>query len=171
MEEKELKEEMGKIFDKLCDIASDEAKENPLFSFILEQKEWFGDPEQMYIMLTNKFFNIIEECVKQTLRTDNWIVCDIFTNWSFFDNHVTKLCENLYGPMGSADKGRFIIKSYIKYKLTRELPVFDPKPENYHHPKTGTPQMWMNFIEGIAALQLGSPTKYFLIYQVLIDTK
>jgi len=31
--------------------------------------------------------------------------------------------------------------------------------------------MWMNFIEGIASLLLGSPTEYLLIYQVLLGAK
>ena len=171
MTKQELKEAMGAIFDKILSDAGDEAKTDPLFAFISEQKEWLGDPEEMDIIITHKFFNIIDECVKQALHTDDWIVCSIYTHWSFFDNHVTTLCEKLYGPMGSADKGRFIVKSYIKYKLTGELPVFDPKPENYHHPKTGTPQMWMNFIEGIASLRLGNPTQYLLIYQVLLGAK
>jgi hypothetical protein len=171
MDKQELKEAMESFFNKILSDAGDEAKKDPLFAFILEQKEWLGDPEEMYVMIVVKLYGIINECVKESLHTTDYVIQSIFTHWAFFDNHVTNLCEKLYGPMGSADKGRFIVKSYIKYKLTGELPAFDPKSGNYHHPKTGTPQMWMNFIEGIAALQLGSPTKYFLIYQVLIDTK
>ena len=75
---------------------------------------------------------------------------------------------------GCADKGRFIVKSYIKYKLTGELPVFDSESGNYPHiakPETGTPPIWMNFIEGIASLRLGNPTQYLLIYQVLLGVK
>lgn len=171
MNEEELKEAMGVIFDNLLSKASKELRNDPLYKFILDKKSWLGNPEEMYVMIVAKFYGIIQECVRESLQTKDYTIQSIFTHWAFFDDHVTVLCERLYGPMGSADKGRFIVKSYIKYELTGELPVFDPKPENYHHPKTGTPQMWMNFIEGIASLLLGSPTKYFLIYQVLLDAK
>ena len=171
MNEEELKETMGVIFDNLLSKASEESRNDPLYKFILEQKSWLGNPEEMYVMIVAKFYGIIQKCVRESLQTKDYTIQSIFTHWAFFDDHVTILCERLYGPMGSADKGRFIVKSYIKYKLTGELPVFDPESGNYHHPKTGTPQMWMNFIEGIASLLLGSPTKYFLIYEVLHDAK
>ena len=171
MNEEELKEAMGVIFDNLLSKASEESRNDPLYKFILDKKSWLGNPEEMYVMIVAKFYGIIQECIRESLQTNDYTIQSIFTHWAFFDDHVTVLCERLYGPMGSADKGRFIVKSYIKYELTGELPVFDPKPENYHHPKTGTPQMWMNFIEGIASLLLGNPTEYLLIYQVLLGAK
>jgi len=183
MNEEELKEAMGVIFDNLLSKASEESRNDPLYKFILDKKSWLGNPEEMYVMIVAKFYGIIQECIRESLQTNDYTIQSIFTHWAFFDDHVTILCERLYGPMGSADKGRFIVKSYIKYKLTGELPVFDPesgtykgkkKPPysgNFHHPKTGTPQMWMNFIEGIASLLLGNPTEYLLIYQVLLGAK
>jgi hypothetical protein len=171
MNEEELKEAMGVIFDNLLSKASEESRNDPLYKFILDKKSWLGNPEEMYVMIVAKFYGIIQECIRESLQTNDYTIQSIFTHWAFFDDHVTILCERLYGPMGSADKGRFIVKSYIKYKLTGELPVFDPESGNYHHPKTGTPQMWMNFIEGIASLLLGSPTEYLLIYQVLLGAK
>ena len=171
MNEEELKETMGVIFDNLLSKASEESRNDPLYKFILDKKSWLGNPEEMYGMIVAKFYGIIQECIRESLQTNDYTIQSIFTHWAFFDDHVTILCERLYGPMGSADKGRFIVKSYIKYKLTGELPVFDPESGNYHHPKTGTPQMWMNFIEGIASLLLGNPTEYLLIYQVLLGAK
>jgi len=171
MNEEELKEAMGVIFDNLLSKASEESRNDPLYKFILDKKSWLGNPEEMYVMIVAKFYGIIQECIRESLQTNDYTIQSIFTHWAFFDDHVTILCERLYGPMGGADKGRFIVKSYIKYKLTGELPVFDPESGNYHHPKTGTPQMWMNFIEGIASLLLGSPTEYLLIYQVLLGAK
>jgi hypothetical protein len=168
MNEQELKESMGIVIENILSKASKDARSDPLYKFISEQKPWLGNPEEMYVMIVAKLYGIIQECVRESLQTADYTVQSIFTHWAFFDDHVTVLCERLYGPMGSADKGRFIVKSYIKYKLTGELPVFDPESGNYHHPKTRTPQMWMNFIEAIAAVQLGNPTQYLLTYQVLL---
>jgi hypothetical protein len=170
MKKNKLKTEMTSIFDVLFTRMDEEAKADPLFAFIENRKQWLGDPEEMGIMISFEFNSIINSLVKQTLNTNDNIICDIYTDWSLFDNHVTNLCSKLYGGGCSADRGRFIVKSFIKYRLTGELPVFDPKPENYHHPETGTPEQWMNFVEGVGHLKYGHLEKYLLAYKELLIT-
>ncbi len=169
MNKKELKEQMASIFDAMGASMDKEAKADPLFSFIESRKQWLGDPEEMGTMIYFELNNIIDAAVKNTLNTKDNTICDIYTDWSLFDNHVTNLCSKLYGRGCSADRGRFIVKSFIKYRLTGELPVFDPKPENYHHPKTGTPEQWMNLVEGIGHLKYGHLEKYLLAYKELME--
>ncbi len=167
MDEQDLKKTTSSIFDAILKDVSDEAVGDPLYDFILRHKEWFGDPETMNVMIIKKFINIIEECVKKSLHTDNYIIQSIFVNWHFFDNNITKLCEIMYGSMGCADKARFILKSYIKYKQTDQLPEFK---DTYYIPKTGTPQKWMDFVESISSLQRGECMKFFTLYKELLST-
>ena len=170
LSKKELKESMTSIFDALIGGMDEEAKADPFFAFIASKKEWLGDPEEMGCMINFRLTKTISAVVKETLQTKDRIVCDIYTDWNLFDSHVTNLCSKLYGGGCSADRGRHIVKSFIKYRLAGCLPIFDPKPENYHHPLTGTPLQWMNFVEGIGHLKYGHPEKYLMAYKELIET-
>ena len=165
MKKEELKKAMTTIFDSIISDVKAESQSNPLFDFILSNKEWIGDPEEMDIMINHKFKNIIEECVSQTYNSEDHIIGMIYTNWGLFDNNVTELTTRLEGSGCCADRGRTIVKSYIGYKITGNLPVWD---DNYGSPKKGTPLQWMNFIEGIANLYYGRPDKYLMAFKELI---
>lgn len=165
IEKEELKKAMTTIFDSILSNAKSEAQRNPLFEFILDNREWIGDPEEMDIMINYKFKCIIEECVSQTYNSEDHIIKMIYTNWSLFDNNVTELTTRLEGVGCCADRGRTIVKSYIKYKITGNLPVWG---DNYGAPKIGTPLQWMNFIEGIANFYYGRPDKYLMAFKELI---
>ncbi|MFA5790733.1 MAG: hypothetical protein WC976_06705 [Caldisericia bacterium] len=165
---KNLKKGMTAIFDGILGSMSTKAKADPLFAYLSSKKEWLGDPEDMNVMIFHDLNNIINEVVKKTLGVNDHIICNIYTDWNLFDLHVTELCSRLYGPACCADRGRFIVKSFIKYRITKKLPVFNPKPENYHHPETGTPKQWMAFVESIDDLKYGDPRRYLVAYKDLI---
>lgn len=169
MKDNDLKEAMKSIFDAMSKETRKEAHENYLYTFLAENEEWLGDPETMYTMIINKFNNIIEELVTTSLKTDDWIIQRIYTHWNIFDNNITTLCQKLYGSFGCADKGRFILKTYIKYKTTGELP--EKFEEGYQTPSSGTPLQWMLFTDGIASLISGNPINYLMMYKELIETK
>lgn len=171
MNKTNLQNEMKSIFDAMLKNIDDNAKSDPLFEFIASKKEWLGDPEEMDCMIASPFENIISTVVKTALKTDDDEICAIYTDWDFFDCHVTKLCTKLYGGMCSADKGRYIVKSFIQYRLTGSLPLFDPKPENYHHPETGTPEQWMRFVKGLFFLKYGNPEKYLSALNDLMEVR
>ena len=165
MKKEELKKTMIAVFDSIMLDVKAESQSNPLFDFISSNKEWIGDPEEMDIMINHKFKNVIEECVSQTYNSEDRVVCMIYTDWGFFDNNVTELTSRLEGSCCCADRGRAIVKSYIQYKITGELPVWR---DSYGFPKKGTPLQWMNFIEGLANLYYGRSEKYLIALKELM---
>jgi len=166
--EKDIKTTMKAIFESISKSMSKDVRANPLYKYMKANEEWFGDPEEMHTMIICPFHNIIDELVKGSIENATDLVYGIYEDWDFFDQNVTELCKYLYGYVCCADRGRFIVKSAMNWAITGELPVFDPKPENFHHPETGTPEQWMNFVEGIYALKYGHPAKYLKAYKELI---
>ena len=166
----ELKSGMNSIFNAMSESKGKEAREDPLFKYFENNKEWFGNPEDFYTMIIYKFNNIIEEMVKGVYKCDSGIIYSIFKNWDFYCKSVTNLCAKLSGFGCSEDKGRFIVNSTLYQAVSGELPVFNPKPENYHHPMTGTPQEWIDFVYSLYSLHNGNPKKYFIAFKALIDS-
>ena len=164
--DEELKQSMQVIFDRLQTSADKNAEQSPLWDFLVTKKQWLGDPEDMDTMIMFPFRNIIDLLIKTTIPKADWLVKDIYKDWAFFDNNITNLCSQFYGGGGSADRGRVIVKSAIKYRLTGELPVFDGK---YWNPKTGTPEMWMELVEGLGRLKYGKFDVYFKALNTLVS--
>ena len=157
MNKKELKAGMQNIFSVLEGDSTKKAIENPMFKYLESKSEWFGDPEEMNLMIIDQFMRIVEEMVKKTLNTNDYLVIDIYNYWNFFDNNVTEMCNRFYGAMGCADKGRFILNATIKFRLTGDLPVFK---DTYYMPKSGTPMQWIKLVEGLGRLRQGDPNRY-----------
>jgi len=166
----ELKKGLSDIFKAFGTSISKEAREDPIYKYFEANKDWFGNPEEFYTMIIFKFENIIDEIVKGVYKCDKCIIGSIFKNWGFYESSVTNLCAKLYGFGCSADKGRFIVNSTLYHAISGELPVFNPKPENYHHPLTGTPQEWIDFVYSLYSLNNGNPKKYFIAFKALIDS-
>ena len=168
MDKEKLKKSMNTIFDSISKQTSKTAEEDALFVFLNNKKEWLGDPEKMNVMISHSFNNIIDEVVSRAIDNADFLVKKIYRDWNFFSRNVSGLCGDLYGGACSVDKGRFIIKSAIKWRCEGELPVFDPKPENYNHPETGTPKQWMELVDGLGDLKIGLPGKYLKAYSAII---
>ena len=165
MKEKDLKDAMISIFDSLSASSFEETKNDPLFQFLEKEKEWLGDPEIMNTMINFKFQSIIRECVTKAYNSTDWILLLIYTNYNLFENNVTEITTSLEGASCCADRSRTIIKSYIDYRISGNLPVWK---DSYSTPKKGTPQQWMNFIEGVANIFYGKPKKYLLAVKELL---
>ncbi len=162
---------LGEIFSNIISEGDKKAQNEPLFDFFMERSEWFGDPREMHIMISSQFFRIISQVVKYCLNTDDWLIQTIYKDWGFIESNVTHLCERLYGPTCCADRGRFIAKSAIRWRISGELPEFKPEiSENFHHPKTGTGEQWMAFVKGLGKLRYGNPEQYLKAYMALIKS-
>lgn len=153
------------IFNKLEGEASSEARSEPIFKFLMARSEWFKDPEETHLMVIHDFNKIIKEVVKVMVPGADYIIQDIYVNWDWFDNVVTRLCKDLYGAAFSADIGRFIVKAFIKYRLTGEIQEFNR--ENYWEPNTGEFSEWMDLVAGVASLRVGNVLTFAKAYAAL----
>ncbi len=167
--EEEMKQAIGSIFDSLIEDSNRKAESNPFYEFINQNKDWLDDPETANTMILFPFKNIIRRFVEKKYGSKNHIIKLIYTEWNFFESNVRELTTKFEGITCCADRSRRIIKSYIDFTLTGELPVWDS--EKYSHPKVGSPAHWMHFIESLASLYYGNPDKYLFALKQLMDNK
>jgi len=164
MNKDELKKTMTEIFDNILADAAKDAETDPLFEFIASKKEWLGDPEEMDVMIHRKYHNIIGQVVAQTYGVNDHMLTLIYTHWAFFDNIVTELTSNLEGTACCTDRARTILKSFIEYRVTGKMPVWQ---DNYRFPDKGEPYQWMEFVEGVGGLYNGNPSRYLMAFMNL----
>lgn len=93
----------------------------------------------------------------------------IYANYSFLENHIRKLCDLREGSSYCADKSRYILKMYLKYSITGEIPDFDSNIEEYWIPNFGDNQMWINYCDSLYELYYGYTKEYLKAYNILIQ--
>lgn len=93
----------------------------------------------------------------------------IYANYSFLENHIRNLCVLREGSSCCADKSRYILKMYLEYSITGEIPSFNPNVEKYWVPNFGDNQMWVNYCDSLCRLYYGYIEEYFKAYNALIQ--
>ena len=167
--EKEFKDflnSLGLSFDK-------EHLESPIFKHLFEHinklSKYCENPDNFYTMV----FYPIKRTIELILRTKfnkSDEASHLYLDYSFLESNVSELCSKFYGTSCSVDKGRFLVKSYIKWKDTGVISKFNWKQEyTFHYPKSGTIKQWMNFIEGVSRLKYGYNREYLLALKELTE--
>jgi len=93
----------------------------------------------------------------------------IYANYSFLENHIRNLCEFREGSSCCADKSRYILKIYLEYSITGEIPIFNPNIEAFWIPNFGDNQMWIDYCDSLCRLYYGYTEEYFKAYNSLIQ--
>jgi len=114
--------------------------------------------------------NAMHDNPKDTLK-DTHKPNFLYTNYSYMEHHISELCELREGSSCCVDKARFIIKMYLKYALTGEIPDFNPSIEKWNEPNFGTYQEWIDLCDGLYKLYYGKPEDYFKSYNKLIQSE
>lgn len=134
----------------------------------------FSNPERFNLFLVYKLKNGLQEIAK-TMHDipkdgikDKSKVDFIYLNYDFLENHIRKLCILREGSSCCADKSRRILKMYLQYSLTGEIPNFNPSEENFATPKFGTYEEWIIFCDGLYHLFYGNTEQYFNSYNTLL---
>jgi hypothetical protein len=166
---KNLEKNLTTVISNILDIANDEAKQHPLFSFFMENKQWFSDPDECSTMVVYTFRKILQNVIGSLHNTDNQLILHIYSYYEVYETNCSELCHRLYGMAFSSDRGHYIVQSTMQWQLTGKLPTFEPSSKNYHHPKTGTPQQWMDYVLGIKGLMYGKPEAYLKSYKELVE--
>lgn len=118
----------------------------------------------------------VENCMKAIARTiydfsnakERHKADFIFTNYNFLEHNIRELCALREGSSCCADKSRHIIRMYLKYAISGEIPEFKPEEEHYWKPNFGDNKMWIDFCEGLYRLYYGHAQEYFAAYQSLV---
>src|SRR3990167_4209062 len=149
------KEEIKEVIEGLLDGFDKEHLGSPIFKHLIEKSEYLKDPDTMRTMIVHPFIRCVELAISKTQNKSN-AVADLWMNYNFLESNVSELCSKFYGGACSVDRGRFIVKSFIKFKETGIMPKLNWKQEyTYHYPKKGTLKQWFIFVEGVNRLKYG----------------
>ena len=115
----------------------------------------------------------ITRTIELVLQTKiNKKISYLYLAYDFLKNNVSELCVRLYGSACSVDKARYLVKAYINWKETGNMPVFKWGGDYvFHYPQTGTEEQWMAFIDGVQRLKYGHNKEYLLALNELMNTK
>jgi len=144
--------------------------ESQIFKHILDNAEYLVDPDKIHTMITFPFERCLELAISQTQNQAMDIV-SLWLAYDFLETNVSKLCSQFYGRGCSVDRGRFIVKSYIKFKKTGKMPKLDWKQKyTFHYPNSGTLKQWFAFVEGVDRLRYGYNKEYLIALNELIKS-
>lgn len=179
MEEEKLKECIEGLFNSITAKQKKESQELIKSSLekLKESALRLSDPEHFNLYVVYKLNKGVREIantmheapVKEIKDTDkpNFI----FLHYSFLEHNICQLCVLREGSSCCADKSRSILKMYLKYSLTGEIPKFNPDEEHYYIPKFGNYEQWMALCDGLYSLYYGHTEKYFIAYNALIQAE
>lgn len=163
------KKAIAEVIESLADSFDKEHLANPMFQHIIKNAEYLKDPDEMHTMILHPFIRCLELAISHS-QVKSSSVADLWVNYDFLENNVSKLCSRFYGSGCSVDRGRFIVKSFIKFKETGVMPKFDWKQEyTFHYPKKGTLKQWFSFVEGVHRLKYGYNDIYLKSIMKLIE--
>ncbi|WP_368263266.1 hypothetical protein [Clostridium disporicum] len=140
---------------------------------INESKKRINNPEHFNIFINHKLNKGIG-LLANTLHEPS--VCKdkgkpnfIYQHYDFLENNIRNLCVLREGSSCCADKSRYILKMYLNYSITGEIPHFNPENEKYWIPNFGDNEMWMNYCDGLYKMHYGNPEEYFKAYKALME--
>jgi hypothetical protein len=134
------------------------------------------NPENFHLFLVNKLENALEQLAKthcnilpamQNIHKPTFI----YLHYDFLDQNLERFCEFREGGSCCADKSRNILRMYLTYACTGEIPAFDPSMEPHFFPHFGTHEDWMNLCDGLYSFYYGNPERYLKAYNTLIQSE
>ena len=156
------KEKFEKFINAMNEGINKEYLKTPMFEHLVENSEYLNNPDNINPMIIYPFKKCVALAIERTHKIEANIV-NRWMNFSFLERNISQLCSDLYGSPCSVDRGRFIVKSYIKFKETKVVPKLDWKQKyTYHYPPSGKLEDWFALVEGLDELRYGYNTKYFI---------
>lgn len=108
----------------------------------------------------------MDRCIQ--LSSDQFYkLSNVYTDYQFFESQVRRMIEDYEGHACCADKSRYLMKAYMDYIITGEVPDFGDRSK-YWMPSLGSPESWMGVLSRCANLQVGQFDYYKEARDVLI---
>lgn len=135
----------------------------------------FEKPDIFNTMIAFPLEEIMDNVVKNLHKQQNEEVEDkfkpqfIFLHYQFLSSNIEKFIEKrMESSSCVVDKSRYILKMYLDYSLTGEIPETDLE-EHYWIPRFGTNEDWMAFCDGLYKLFYGNNDLYLTSYEKLLN--
>ncbi len=156
------------VFDRILSVSRERTEQEPIYKWMASKSEWFDTPEHISVMVRHPLTTAIELVVTNLIPGADWLVRSIYSDYSYYERLIAGHCREFFGSCCSVDKAHYILKCAIKKALKEEVPEFDPKPENFHHPESGTVKEWFDLVDGACRLRNGQPANYLRAYATLL---
>jgi len=143
---------------------------NPLYKFIMDRRQWLQDPDKAYTVVISPFHQIVSQVGQTVHGVDNILIGLLYTDYGFFDEHISNLCKRLYGPPFCADRARWVLQKYCDSISSIDVPEIPEGDRRYNIPPTGDMKSWLYFTESLMNLLCGRPEKYFSAYASLLGS-
>lgn len=115
-----------------------------------------GKQSHLLMKMATQQTEILNPQVKTFERQSN--IEFLYEHYGFFKKHIEKIILEYEGFSCSADKSRWIIKTYLKYLQTNRVPKVEEK--KYWHPKMLDVGLWMNWLDTFIFIYYGDEIQY-----------
>jgi hypothetical protein len=176
---------MKKTVSTLVKAVASKLGDEVAFSF-LKELESLPDENEGYdydsYMLAFAPFEDVQEALSQSFITGlgeekGWTldfnqlskIQFVYEKYDFVNAQVEELISKYEGSVCCHDKSSTLIRMYIRYIATNELPDVTKGEKEFWKPYHGTAEEWMNFIESTLHLYQGQPENYLKAYGQLVS--
>lgn len=176
LDDNKIKKGLDAIFESM--LISERQKAEDLYGELVgklmdEHSDYVKDAEHFDILVNYGVEQAIElyiqRLLKDEINEDNiWKLLFFYKQYGFLENNITKLIVQKEGSPCSADKSRWILKSYREYIIDGTLPNMTVGEKCFWKPRFGTAQEWMDFCQALEWLYYGNPKEYFISIKALI---
>jgi hypothetical protein len=163
------KKNIANVLQSLFGQMEKEDMESPFFKFLGNNIQYIKNPEEFYTMAVSPLHRVVETFIRSQIKNNNPLTSALYSHYDFFEHNLSELCSQWYGSACSVDRSRYLIEAALQWGETRKLPVFNWKQEyTYHYPPTGTPEQWMQYIDGLHGLFYGKAKPYLTSLKTLM---
>ena len=122
-----------------------------------KSKECINDPEDFDMEVMYPLQCSLAHIFKQPNSLIEYELAAIYMDYHFYESNIQTYIRKAEGHSCITDKSRWLIRTYINFLRTKELPVMG---DEYWKPKFGTAEIWMDYIASLTKLRLGHPEFY-----------
>lgn len=183
MTKSNMEKEIKSVLDSMYEGIKNENKlkhRDEVSKYVEEYGDDLLDPSLFKSFFTMKhegLSNAMASTVVNTIQHKEGLTFDreqksalesLFLDYSFHEAQVRRLIEKYEGHACCADKSRFLLKSYVSYIKSGELPDFGDR-SNYRIPNFASPEAWMNVLERCNHLKYGQVEHFMEARDILVN--
>ena len=173
---------MEEVLTSFCDAIESEDKKrygalaNEVYDRLNKQfegeKKNINNPEYFDLFINyrlKKILNLVLDKINEGSKVENKTKF-IYLQYDFLKINIKQLIVDREGFSCSMDKTRTIIKMYLNYTITADIPEFTGE-EKWDEPKFGTYEEWIKYCDSLYGLYYGHTTEYLKALETLLKAE
>ena len=131
------------------------------------------DPEEFSLLLATTFndmVNVLAETVLSDFKVNpeqKHKLKFVFVHYDFIERHLRSVISEYEGSCCETDKTRWLIRTYVQYLLTGQLPKVEER--KYWHPRVIRISDWITWMDSIYDLYYGKIERYISAKDNIIE--